>query len=172
MTEMIDLKTLQKLQYMGVEVSPQGIASVYGARTELCIPREEVRTLRVLYGTPGERRWLQIPFALALLGLAAWKIVDLITWLFGGGTRTTLDVIVLVVLIGVGGWLLRDATRPQWFVQVETQEKKRNLAFHGKVDEVMLNILLDYARLIGYHVEVIQPELRGGRASTNLPGNP
>lgn len=150
---MVDMAEMESIRLLGVEFSRKGIASVYGARTDLFIAHDDIREIKLRYGQAGERRWLQIPLAVVILGAAVLQIVDLLRWLFFGGTRYDFQILVLVVLIGVGGWLLWDAVRKQWYMEVQTLHKTRKLAFHEKVSEPMLQLFVQYAQQFGYSID-------------------
>jgi hypothetical protein len=161
---------IESVKYMGVEISRVSVAKVAGARTEWSIPRHEIYELRIQYGYPGERRLLQLALGTLLLGGAAWLMLQELFWFLGGGEVVFVRFFVIfVVLLGIGGWLVRDATLAQWYIEVETQEKTRKLAFDEKIDDAHLSMLLSYAKEMGYTVDAAVFEARAkkqpGKAS-------
>jgi len=152
----MDISSIEGIRYAGVQITREGLAKVYGARTELSITKNEIRAMRLVYGVPGERRWLQLIVGPFLLGLAALQIVNLILWLIRGGTRSVADILVLVFLIGIGGWVTWDAFRKQWYVAVETQDKTHKLAFDEKPNPEMLKRLIQIGARLGYPIDATQ----------------
>jgi hypothetical protein len=149
----MDLNEFQALRYQGIEISRTGIASVYGARVNYKIAREEIWALAIKRGHPGERRWLQLVISILLLGWVAVLALDLLLWLVRGGTRFTHDLVAPLFLASIGGWLLWDVLRPQWYLEIQLQEKTRKLAFDFKLDRAQLDLFLTTAGLMGYSID-------------------
>jgi len=151
--DILNTNTFDKVQYAGIAISTKGIAKVYGARLESFIPRQEIREICLKYGRAGERRWLQILFAIALLGWAAQRIFAIFLWLTDGGVMYIRMFVMPLPLLGVGGWLMWDLLRPQWHLEVQTAAKTHRLIFDGKVEKSMLSQYINAARQLGYWID-------------------
>lgn len=149
----MNMERPEAVNYLGVEVSRTGVAKLYGVRVERFIPRNEILELHLKRGYPGERRLLQLVLGSVLLGFMGLQLVDFFIWLLRGGTQYVENVLVLFMLACAGGWLLWDATRAQWYLEVKTQDRTRKLAFERKIDAAVLTVFLNYARQLGYSVD-------------------
>lgn len=145
---------VEQIDYLGVRISHEGFANMYGARTEKLVPRDEISQIELKYGRVGERSWFQLAFGLLCLGIAAWQFLGILIWIFGGGTLSGAGVLIMGLLLGIGGWAVWDSLRKQWYFDIETTNmKKQKIAFDGKVDDDALKAFVQQARQMGYQVQ-------------------
>lgn len=140
--------------YLGVQFSLAGIASVYGARTSLFIPRDDIHSIALKYGYPGERRLFQLILGFVLLGIALWQLGGVLLYLYLSGKIDISSIGVVLPLTGVGTWLLYDAFHRAWFFEVETHGKIKKLPVEGKPSPEIFKQFLVLAQRLGYVIDV------------------
>ena len=151
------------IQYLGVRVSPAGIANMHGARTVLTISKQDLRRIRLEYGAPGERWWLELIIGLALLGVVGLQALNLLNWMFFGGRIYDVCFVVPLLCSGTGGWLIWDAVRKQWYLAVETDQKVRKITFDETPKIAELSAFLQVANQLGYSIDLSPLEKQAKR---------
>lgn len=151
---MTAVQQYEQVKYLGIEFSRAGIKKMAGARTDRQARKEDIQGICVKYGRPGERTWFQVIVGVILLGIAIYLLLDVLTWLFvTGGTRSFMSVGPVPFLVGIGGWLVWDAVKPQYYLEVTANTKTYKFAFERAPQAAKLKKFLELAAGLGYAVD-------------------
>jgi len=132
------------MDYGNVSITWKRVAELDGKSVAVAIPRENIEAIRLCYGRQGERTWLQVVFAAALMvsgGVALLTVIQ--------GTRASgvfFDWFSLVVLmLPIGGWMLRTALTPGYYLEVVTADDRRKIAFAADARREEIETFLEAA---------------------------
>jgi hypothetical protein len=142
------------IQYLGVRFSLEGMANMHGARTVLSISKQDLRRIRLEYGVPGERWWLELLIGLVLLGVVGLQGLSFLSWLVFGGKMYDVCFVIPLICAGAGGWLVWDAVRKQWYLAVETDQKVCKVSFDENPKIAELSAFLQGANQLGYSIDL------------------
>ena len=132
-----------RVRYLDIEVSSAGIAELArDGRPVVSVPREELRTVELRYGPPGERLFVQtvVGAAVLVVGLALGR--GIVTWLFYGGYANLNAGAGSVTFTLGGAWLLWRAWRPRHHLRLVTSKGTRRLSFGNVADEASIALVL------------------------------
>ena len=151
---MDNLQQINGIEYMSVRFSPTGIANMHGVRTVFSINKQDIHRIRLEYGVPGERWWLELMIGLLLLGVVGLQGVSFISWFWFGGKIYDLCFLTPLLCASAGGWLVWDAVRKQWYLSVETDQKVRKVSFDANPKNLELYAFLQVANQLGYSIDL------------------
>jgi hypothetical protein len=151
------------VRYLDIEVSPAGIAELgRDGRPVVNVPREELRTVELRYGPPGERLVLQtvIGTAVLVVGLALGR--GIVAWFYGGYANLNAGAGSVTFTLG-GAWFLWRAWRPRHHLRLGTTKGTRRLSFGNVADEASIALVLRaITRTLGIIVKDSRSSATGG----------
>ena len=118
----------QRFSYLNLEISEKGISELSGGRRIVFIPREEIQSIEVRFGSNAERPLLQIIAGIILTALGCAGAV-MIFDNPGRGLRWGLGFIIFG---GLGIWMLWEAIHKSHYLLVITRNDRRKLVFKGR----------------------------------------
>lgn len=159
----IDLNN-NSIRYAQVEISGSNIRGIEKGGALLTIRREEIRRIRLCYGTEAHNPFFQyfvgfILFFLGLLGLA----VTFFALAAGGGMAPVkpgefvipLVPIALWLMTGIGFWLLLGIFRARYTLCIDTDSAVRGVVFAKTAKAMEIRQFLRRANLkFGYEIDL------------------
>lgn len=135
-----------RIIYLNIAFSSNGIAEYSGNRCVVFISKGEIQRIEKRFGFRAERPLLQsiagvVLFGLGLIGARLFLTAGVVLYRWEAG---------FVLFGALGGWLLWEALRRGHYLSVDCQNGKRKLVFEGKVSEPELNDVLRDAARFGY----------------------
>ena len=120
-------------EYRGVRFTTTHAALIDDGREVVRIPVVQIRSLTLQYGLTSARPIVGILVGLFFLFIG-WRVVGRIwAWLRDGGTLWDYEVL-LIFLLPLGAWLLRDMLRRGPCLLVELDHGRRKLPFDADLD--------------------------------------
>jgi len=135
----------QGLRYDSVKAWDAGIGEMDRTRAVVFVPRADVRSLELAYGSGAERPLVVILLAVAVLAVSVSPLLFLLAVLtFGGQMNGKLFYILSFTPLGL--WLLRFALKKRLVLVVHTAKERRKMVFQGSSDLVAVR---DFVHQIG-----------------------
>ena len=136
----------RRLLYLSVAISEKGLAELNGNRCVIFIPKEQVQSIEIRYGSQAERPLVQGIIGLALIGLGtvglsimATGSLDMSRWGLG-----------FFVFGGLGAWLLWEVLKRGHYLWVICSNDNRKLVFKGTIQKTELSGFVRSAAQFGY----------------------
>ncbi len=146
--------TSERFEYEGVRFGDEGVADVEGGRVGLYVPRAQIDRLTVRYGARSLHPILQLVMGLLLVGLGLLPAIHLVMWAVKGGTIHLLEVAMIVMLI-IGVWLIIDAPRRGYLIDVAGSGGRKRLLFASGASKTGVEAFAGRAReRFGYDVQI------------------
>ena len=148
------ITTVAPLEKGGIRFSETELAEVDQGRPVLRVRRERIQHIQLRWGSRAARPLVQVLLGTVFLatgcviqGLMLWE------WLRNGGVIHVEVVVGLAILALMGGWLLFDALKKGYFLEVSTDSRKEKLRFDRRLSLQKIESLLAEARQrFGYTV--------------------
>jgi hypothetical protein len=138
-------------QYLSIRFTRESLDEVDVDGTRLvCLPRDGITSVALVYGQSEERPLLQLVAGLVLVAVGLVFVVRILSWVLVGGNIVDLEAFG-VTLVPLGAWFVYRVFRKRHYLRVETGKEVRKLAFNGKAQPEMIGELLERARReLGY----------------------
>jgi hypothetical protein len=126
----VSTATARRFSYLNLEISEKGISEFSGNRRIVFVPRENIQSIEVRFGSNAERPLLQIIAGMLLAGLGYAGAVMVFDNLSPSrGLRWGLGLIFFGCL---GIWMFWEALRRSHYLLVITRNDRRKLIFKGR----------------------------------------
>jgi hypothetical protein len=136
----------RQLLYLNMAVSEQGITELSGNQRVVFIPKEQIQSIEIRFGSQAERPLVQGIAGLALIGLGivglslmATGSLDVIRWGLG-----------FFVFGGLGAWLLWEVLKRGYYLWVICSNDSRKLVLKGVIQKAELSGFVRSAAQFGY----------------------
>jgi hypothetical protein len=136
----------RQLLYLNMAVSEHGLTELSGNRRVVFIPKEQVQSIEIRYGSQAERPLVQgiTGLALIVLGIVGLSIMatgslDMLRWGLG-----------FFVFGGLGAWLLWEVLKRGHYLWVICSNDTRKLVFKGTIQKTELSGFVRSAAQFGY----------------------
>ena len=138
-------------EYRGVRFTTTHAALIDDGRETVRIPVAQIRSLTLQYGLTSARPIVGILVGLFFLFIG-WRVVDRIwAWLRDGGTLWDFEILLLF-LLPVGAWLVRDMLRRGPYLLVELDHGRRKLPFDADLDGGFSPFARAVERIAGHRI--------------------
>ncbi len=128
------------LRYASILFSDAGITELSGQRQTGFVPRDEIRSVLVDYGSISERPVRELGYAGGAL------LISLISW----ASSPVTSVFVFAVAL----WIAHHAVRFRYYLLVAARGHTRRLVFKGRIDSAELaTVLARSSAQFGYPVQ-------------------
>ncbi len=152
-TEGADKEADEYIQFSSIRVSSDCIDEVDRHLVAVSISKTEIKRIELRYGIGSERPAIQLLLGLVFFGIGCFFLVDLVLWLFWGGTAYDVEALA-IGLIPLGGWLMCNAVRKKYFLFIHLASDRRKLVFKGKFEQSDLLAFIDEAiEKFGFNIE-------------------
>lgn len=145
------------IELNGVRVADDGVSQIHGVHKLLFVPRHEIGSMSIRHGLLSEHPMIQTFLGVALLFIGVYPVPHLVRWLLTGGKASDLEIIVLM-LIPIGIWLVRDAWKRGTYLFVLGDRGTHKLHFRGVPERKWLQEFCRQALLFNYSVEFLLEE--------------
>jgi hypothetical protein len=143
----------KSLTYLNIEISENGLSEFSGNRRIIFIPKAEIQSVKVRFGSSAERPVVQVIAGLLLLGLGIAGAAMVMASGMRGVLRGLRWGLGFMVFGAFGVWFLHETFKKTHYLHVTSHKDSRKLVFRGEFKDAELNqFLLDGAKL-GYVFE-------------------
>ena len=134
------------LSYLNLAISEKGLSEFSGGRRIIFIPKDEVQSIEIKFGSSAERPLMQAIAGFVLLGLG-WLELALV---FMGGLKGLRWGLGFVVFGGLGVLCLYETFKKNHYLWVICRNDKRKLVFKGAFQETEFSKFINDATKLGY----------------------
>jgi len=136
----------QPSSYLNIAISEKGLSEFSGDQRIIFIPKEQVQSIEVRFGSQAEKPLAQGIFGLLLLGLGCVGL----PLVFDGGLRGLRWGLGFIIFGGIGGYLLFETLKKGHYLGVICSNDTRKLVFKGAIQKAELSKFLRSAAQFGY----------------------
>lgn len=150
----------------GVLLHPEYVTLEERGKTVKSVRAEQIESISLEYGSHSHHPLIQMVFGVVLAAVGLLPAIGALRWYREGGT---LDVwyFLVVLLLPLGLWVIRDATRRGFHLLVRARPESHKLPLQGVVAPADLrDRLFAAADLAGYEIRI------GETARAHLDGRP
>ena len=137
---------IKRASYLNLEVSEKGLSEFSGGKRIIFIPKEEVRTIEVRFGSSAERPMLQVIAGLLLIGLGLVGAA----MIAASGMRGFRWGVGFLIFGCFGVWFLYETVKKSHFLRVVCHNDARKLVFRGNFSEADFATFSKEAADLGY----------------------
>jgi hypothetical protein len=120
-------------EYRGIRFTTTHAALLDDGRETVRIPLTQIRSLTLQHGFTSARPLLGVILGMLSLFLG-WRVVErILAWLRDGGTIWDYEILLLF-LLPLGAWLVRDMLRRGPYLVAELDNGRRKLPFDAALD--------------------------------------
>jgi hypothetical protein len=138
-------------EYRGIRFTATHAALLDDGRETVRIPLAQIRSLTLQHGFTSARPLLGV--ALGMLSLfLGWRVVErILAWLRDGGTIWDYEII-LIFLLPLGAWLVRDMLRRGPYLVAELDNGRRKLPFDAALDSGFVEFAQSVEKTTGHRI--------------------
>ena len=145
-------------EWRGIRFSEESIAQLDNGRVAASVARIDVQRITLREGTVRERPILQIGAGVAIILIAIIPICQFIGFLSHGILWS--GIIWLLLAVGVGVLIIRNALKRGHFLDIETTAGHRKLAVEGHPSPSEIDSFLkSFEDRFGYQIERTPPNV-------------
>lgn len=146
------MQATDAINYGGIQITADRLMETDGGRVMVLVPRDEVRNILLRYGFRSRHPIAQLVIGIVLALTAVIPIAHLIDWSVNGGTFFEAEL-GLIVLAVIGVYLILDAPRRGYALEVTSTKGKYSLDFPKGSDAAQVRAVADAARQrFGYEI--------------------
>ena len=137
---------IKRVSCLNIEISENGLSEFNGGSRIIFIPKENIQSIEVGFGSSAERPRLQFVAGLMLssLGLVGLAMV------LASGMRGLRWALGFLIFGGFGVWFLYETAKQSRYLRVVCHNDERKLVFRGKCNEQEFSKFLKDAAELGY----------------------
>jgi hypothetical protein len=136
----------KQISFSDVEVSERGVSQLSHGKRTIFIPKEQIKSIEIRFGSRAERPLIQTILGALLVGLGVAGVVILISAGYAG-LRWGVGFLIFG---GLGGFCLYEVLRKGYYLKVMFSNDARKLLFNGAVSRPELSSFIKEATHLGY----------------------
>jgi hypothetical protein len=138
-----------QVSYLNIMISEKGLSEFSHGKRLIFIPKEQVQSIEIKFGTRAERPLMQMILGVLLAGLGIVGFSFVLT----GGLRGLRWGLGFIVFGGLGVFCLYEALKKGYYLQIISTNDTRKLVFSGAVQKAELSQFLTKAVQFGYNFQ-------------------
>ena len=137
-----------------IAFSAEGVAEMDRDHRAVFIPRDQLRGLKLAYGSGAEQPIVVLVLALVALALSLYPIAEVVNWLREGGILQG-EIVWLCALSPLAAWLFHLALKRRFILKARMVRGSRKLIFGRDADPAEIEpFLTGVASRFGYTIDV------------------
>jgi hypothetical protein len=160
----------ESLEHGGIRFSTDLIAELDRGRSVIRIPREDVRRIALCWGFQAPRPFVQAVLGIGLLLAGIYILVRIIMELMAHGGQVVGRLLIGLVIVGLlGGWLLFEAFKRGYYLEVRTEKRTEKLRFNRRLSRAEIEEFVASVRSqMGWIIDTPSYEEAGQGGSSRI----